>query len=196
MQDIEIQFHGGSVTQKEADIFFVEDFSRAERVELQDLFCQAYALVSAKLAKYMSVDGQPGIDFLQQVQFFHPNKLIMFPQSETCIMSHLSSLTGLAGVPESEVKKYMFVCGPTAVKNSVSSVNVDQFWQSVCDELPCLAACAKRYIYATTSSADAERSFSIYNLILSDRRRRLSIDSLRALAFLCYNRFVGANFFS
>lgn len=120
--------------------------------------------------------------------FFHPNKLILFPQTqtETYVMSRLSSLTKLAGMPESEVRKYIFVCvcDPTALKkNAVSSMDVDQFWRSVCYELPCMAACAKRYIFCNRKFCWCWTQLSIYNLILLDRRWKLSIDSSDVLTF-------------
>ena len=38
-----------------------------------------------------------------------------------------------------------------------------------------------------TNSADAERSFSFYSLIVRERRRFLSESFIRHLVFLCYN---------
>ena len=49
---------------------------------------------------------------------------------------------------------------------------------------------AKRYVNAVVSSADAERSFSLYNIILDCRRRSLSEDSLKYICFL-YNNECG-----
>ncbi|GFO49986.1 hat family dimerization domain [Plakobranchus ocellatus] len=60
----------------------------------------------------------------------------------------------------------------------------------VSSDLPHLSALAKRYIYTCLNSADAERSFSIYNLVFSERRRRLSEANLKALVFLYYNSFI------
>ena len=48
------------------------------------------------------------------------------------------------------------------------------FWNSVSSDVPHLISLAKRYMYNCLNSADAERSFSIYNLVFSDRRRRCS----------------------
>ena len=64
------------------------------------------------------------------------------------------------------------------------------FWNSVSSDVPHLTSLAKRYMYNCLNSADAERSFSIYNLVFSDRRRRCSEKKLKALVFLYYNSFI------
>ena len=50
-------------------------------------------------------------------------------------------------------------------------VVVVAFWNSVSSDVPHLTSLAKRYMYNCLNCADAERSFSIYNLVFSDRRR-------------------------
>ena len=69
-------------------------------------------------------------------------------------------------------------------------VVVVAFWNSVSSDVPHLTSLAKRYMYNCLNSADAERSFSIYNLVFSDRRRRCSEKKLKALVFLYYNSFI------
>ena len=58
-----------------------------------------------------------------------------------------------------------------------------------------LVKLALRHMYATTSSADAERSFSLYNLVHSERRRSLGEGTISKLLFLYYNNFVGSDVF-
>jgi hypothetical protein len=43
------------------------------------------------------------------------------------------------------------------------------------------------YIFAVTTSADAERSFSKYNQLLTPQRTRLAAETLRMLEFLYWN---------
>ena len=65
------------------------------------------------------------------------------------------------------------------------------FWNSVSlVYVPHLTSLAKRYMYNCLNSADAARSFSTYNLVFSDRRRRCSKKKLKALVFLYYNSFI------
>ena len=42
------------------------------------------------------------------------------------------------------------------------------FWNSVSSDVPHLTSLAKRYMYNCLNSADAERSFSFYNLVFSE----------------------------
>ena len=88
---------------------------------------------------------------------------------------------------------------PYAQLLSVSNLNKISlcvlFWNSKTDELPQLSKLAQKYIYALVNSADAERSFSLYNLVFSDRRRSLSEDNLKALVFMFYNNFIDSIMF-
>ena len=122
---------------------------------------------------------------------FHP-KVIMVPSP-----SELSDVPGLASVPEQELQRYMKDLAPTALKCAPTDVvNLELFWNYAFETVPNLTRCARQYIYATVSSADAERSFSLYNLVLSEMLRRLSLVLLRQLVFLYYNSFVGKDFFN
>ena len=57
------------------------------------------------------------------------------------------------------------------------------FWNSVRSDVPHLTSLAKRYMY-NLNSADAERSFSIYYLVFSDRRRRCSKKKIKGFGVL------------
>ena len=85
--------------------------------------------------------------------------------------------------------------GPAAVKKAGLSCSVDcsLFWNSCASELPAMPRLALRCILGTVNNADAERSFSLYNLVHSDRRS-LEDKSLKQLLFLYFNRFMGGIF--
>ncbi len=56
------------------------------------------------------------------------------------------------------------------------------------DRVPQLASLAHTYMSVLTNSADAEGSFSLYNLLVMDaRRRQLTENNIKALMFLYYN---------
>ena len=99
----------------------------------------------------------------------------------------------------SEVDRYAINLGPAGVKNTGLSNTVDclLFWNSCASEMPAisLSMLALRYILGTVNSVDAESSFSLYNLVHSDRRRSLGEKSLKQLLFLYFNRFLGRDFF-
>ena len=61
------------------------------------------------------------------------------------------------------------------------------------DRLPRMFDIGKRYVNAVTNSADAERSFSLYNIILTCRRRSLTEEQLKYMCFLYYNQRVKNN---
>ena len=52
------------------------------------------------------------------------------------------------------------------------------FRNSMKESIPHLTAVALRDVYAATNSTDAERSFSLYNLVFSERRKSLSEKSI------------------
>ncbi|GFO23740.1 hypothetical protein PoB_005024500 [Plakobranchus ocellatus] len=47
------------------------------------------------------------------------------------------------------------------------AINIEHFCNFASEAVPNLVGCTRRYIYATVSSADAERSVSLYNIVLS-----------------------------
>ena len=52
-----------------------------------------------------------------------------------------------------------------------------------------------RYILGTLNSADAERSFSLYNLVYSDKGRSIGEKNLKQQLFLYFNRLIGDFFY-
>ena len=99
--------------------------------------------------------------------------------------SNLIGVPGWSNVPQSEIDRYASNLGPAAVKKAGLSSSMDclLFWNSCASELPAMSRLALRYILGTVNCADAERSFSLYNLVHSDRRRSLGKKSLKQLLF-------------
>ncbi|GFO06838.1 Zinc finger bed domain-containing protein 4 [Plakobranchus ocellatus] len=125
------------------------------------------------------------MELLKELPFFNPCNLV--------VITDTGSLTipGIHDVPHTEILRYKESLGPRAVTASGGiPLDLTVFWNSVSSDLPHLSVLAKRYIYTCLNSADAERSFSIYNLVFSERRRRLSEANLKALVFLYYNSFI------
>ncbi|XP_077065578.1 uncharacterized protein LOC143718361 [Siphateles boraxobius] len=78
---------------------------------------------------------------------------------------------------------------PAALRASACGVvDLDVFWDGLQERLPVLSVLAKRYKDVIVNSADAERSNSIYKLVLSSRRRSVSNNNLKALVFLYHNQ--------
>ena len=57
------------------EYYFEDSFSPSDKTTLQSLFTQEYSLVDDKVDKYLSEEGQPGLKFLKDVQFFILRKL-------------------------------------------------------------------------------------------------------------------------
>ena len=103
-------------------------------------------------------------------------------------METYSAIPGFDEVSLAEFKQYCDELAPDAVLSSAAAEeatwNIGVFWSSVAQEVPALAHLAQRYMRAVNNSADAERSFSLYNLVCTDRRRALSKVTLKALVML------------
>jgi len=66
-------------------------------------------------------------------------------------------------------------------------VDVLLFWRGMRERTPQLADIACRYLSVPVNSVDAERSFSAYNIVLSDKRHNLSDDSTKMLVSMYFN---------
>ena len=129
-------------------------------------------------------DGQPGVKFLKQIRVFNPSRLALMSRQ----LEDYSAIPGMMNVTSAEFERYYDTIGPEAVQSSVCGVvDLDLFWNGLCDRLPKLSAVACAYKDVVTSSADVERSNSIYKIILGARRRSLSEKNLKALLFLHFN---------
>lgn len=145
---------------------------------------EAYKLAEDKLSKYMS-DGQPGIHFLKEVRVFDPRHIAFMDDS----VSSYKYIPGFCAVPKDELDAYFIHLGPAALRASACGVvDLDVFWDGLQERLPVLSALAKRYKDVIVNSADAERSNSIYKLVLSSRRRSVTNKNLKALVFLYHNQ--------
>ncbi|GFO40496.1 hat family dimerization domain [Plakobranchus ocellatus] len=108
----------------------------------------------------------------------------------------LSGTPGLALQPYQEIRPYIKDLGPAALKSSpTEAINREHFGNFAFEAVPNLVGCTRRFIYATVSSADAERNFLLYNSVLSERRRNLSKSSLKQLVFLYYNNLLYCGLF-
>ena len=76
----------------QAQYYFEDLFSPSEKTTLISLFTQAYSLVDDKVDKYLSEEGQPGLQVLKDVQFFYPKKIVV-------MSSNLTGVPGWSDVP-------------------------------------------------------------------------------------------------
>ncbi|KAL7394851.1 hypothetical protein ABVT39_005418 [Epinephelus coioides] len=156
----------------------------ATKTQILHTVDQAYSNAEDKLTKYMS-DGQPGIHFLKEVRVFDPRNIAFMNDR----VSSYKAIPGFTDVPNAELHSYLQDLGPAALRAaSCGVVDLDVLWDGLQERLPVLSTLAKRYKDAVCNSADAERSNSIYKLVLSNRRRSTTNQNLRALVFLYHNQ--------
>ncbi|RXN13033.1 CGG triplet repeat-binding 1 [Labeo rohita] len=160
------------------------DVHHATKTHILNLVHLAYSNAEEKLTKYMS-EGQPAINFLREVRVFDP-RYISFMENSVSGYTHIP---GFSAVPNDEFDAYFQRLGPAALKASACGVvDLDVFWDGLLERRPVLSALAKRYKDVIVNSADAERSNSLYKLVLSSRRRSITNSNLKALVFLYHNQ--------
>ncbi|RUS72330.1 hypothetical protein EGW08_019909, partial [Elysia chlorotica] len=131
-------------------------------------FFSLLSYIIMKLQKYMSVEGQPGLIFLKENRICNP-KNIRFMSRD---ISDYTGIQDFVNLPQHELTRYVEVLGPSAVRESINgNIDLTVFWKSVADHVHALVALASQNAFSTCLSADAERSFSLWNLLLSSKRR-------------------------
>ena len=188
LEDLMINFTNNSMLTYEAMRPFFDneegdDMPLQTKKQIVEVVGNAYTLAMDKLSKYMD-NGQPGLEFLKQCRLLNPKRLAVISKNKI----DYTAIPGLQNISDEEFNLYVNIYGPAAVNASVSGIiDLDLFWSGMGDKIPNFSKIAMAYKDLVTSSADAERSNSLYKLILGARRRSLSEESLRALLFLYFN---------
>jgi hAT family C-terminal dimerisation region len=195
LEELLITSEANALTVECMDVKFHQNCSNLtleRRTENLQHFKSAFQGAADKLHKYVSESpgGQPAIKFLKAVRIFDPARV--------CVIRHHADdykiIPGFESIPRHEFGLYVDRLTPDAVAVAGGLWSTDRdaeiVWQSMRERLPCMARLALTYINAVCNSADAERSNSLYNLILDNRRRSLSEESIKALLFLYYNNNV------
>ncbi|RXN03368.1 CGG triplet repeat-binding 1 [Labeo rohita] len=182
-EDLQMNFTANKELQYEscAEHFEGLDVHHVTKTHILNLVHLAYSNAEEKLTKYMS-EGQPAINFLREVRVFDP-RYISFS------VSGYTHIPGFSAVPNDEFDAYFQCLGPAALKASACGVvDLDVFCDGLLERLPVLSALAKRYKDVIVNSAYAERSNSLYKLVLSSRRRSITNSNLKVLVFLYHNQ--------
>ena len=138
--DIKYTFHDGIVSLVQAQYALKIRSVHLTRRPPQSLFTQAYSLDDDKVGKYLSEEGQPGLQFLKDVQLDYPKKTVE-------ISSNLTGVPGWSDVPQSEWDwQEASNLGPAAAEKAYlgSSVDCSLFWNSCASELPAIPMLALR----------------------------------------------------
>ncbi len=194
LEELQIFFDSHSLyTHESARKYFdsapcADDMPLKAKQELVALFNACTSAASEKLMKYLSDnDGQPALPFLKQCRIFNPLRVPVLSEN----INDYPDIPDFDTVPRNEFILYREVL-VSEVQESLrgtgqTKMDIDSFWISNRDRIPTMAALAFKYKDAVTNSADAERSNSLYNNVLTDKRRSLSVQKLRELVFMYYN---------
>lgn len=97
-----------------------------------------------------------------------------------------SAIIELKNPPHELLHEWTIYCGSTnELINNID--NLHDYWIGMQSTLPNLSKIALNYIWLPASSCSVERSFSMYNNLLSNDRQNLSLDSLKQLNMLYFN---------
>lgn len=187
LEDLQIHLETNcQLSSESCEQFFhcAPDMSTDDKLRITEQFQEAFQLATDKVQKYL--DGsQPAIQFLKACRIFNPKNTVLLSTRKI----DYSAVPGFDRVTDEEFLKYVNVLSVEAVRNSsdVKPLDILNFWKSIGDRAPQLAKLAQMYLFSVTTSADAERSFSKYNQLLTPQRTSLSESTLRMLEFLYWN---------
>jgi len=143
---------------------------------------------AAEKAEKFLESKEPGWQFLRDIRVLDPNQLMSLSQD----MSKYASIPGLDNTAAITAEWRMY---RSAVENlqGEESADVLRFWHAMKNQTPELANIAMRYLSMPVNSVDAERSFSAYNNIVTDKRHNLSESSTEMLVKMYFNSAVDNN---
>ena len=149
----------------------------------KDLTSGAFKMVHEKLTEHWkTLFSQKFLDFISAARFFDPVQALQLMQ--------LKSLKGIPFVTEYSLGNEISV-----YQSLISSQNLAEsqykdprnWWIAKADKLPQLYKLALRVLQIPVTTAEVERSFSVYNTIVYKRRSNLSKDNTKASCFIKCN---------
>lgn len=129
--------------------------------------------------------NEPSWTFLRDIRVLDPNQMMSLSQD----ISRYRSIPGLSNADDITAEWIVY-------RKAVDDLDgegvgdVLGFWHAMRSRTPELSAIATRYLSVPINSVDAERSFSAYNNVVSDKRHNLSEASTEMLVKLYYNSAV------
>ena len=130
-----------------------QEFLKNHRIFLNDRSLQECSHFNDTDPKY------PAYQFLKDVQFFHPQKSLLFP------VKPVLCFRGFELVPEEEFLFYSSLAREFQPGQDDIQAVLD-FWKGVSNRLPKLSQFAKNYAFLNASSCSVKRLFSYYNKLL------------------------------
>jgi hypothetical protein len=146
----------------------------------------AMSAAAAKASQFL-LSIESNWAFLKQVRALDPNQLMALPRE----FKHYTSIPGLGVQLQAQWDLYH-----TAVQELRGEPvgDVLSFWCGMRTRTPALADIALTYLSIPTNSVDAERSFSVYNNVITDKRHNLTDENTKRLCGLYFNAVNGELF--
>ena len=134
-----------------------------------------------KAEQFLSSD-EPSWQFLKQVRVLDPNQLLSLPLNLTLY----DAIPGISATPSMTVQWNEYLRSVRDLHED-GTTDIFCFWKGMMERTPDLSKLAMEAISTPVNSVDAERSFSVYKNVVSDRRHNLSDRSTAMLVGLYYN---------
>lgn len=129
--------------------------------------------------------NHPSRSLFRATRIFNPR----FPKltiANRDIQRYVTSIPELSNPSNELIQEWGFYCDYEL--STVDYNRLDIFWEKVKLIFPLLSEIAFNYIWLPISSCSVERGFSVYNNILQDNRHNLSLESLKMLNMMYFNR--------
>lgn len=136
---------------------------------------------ASKLREYTQEKKQPAISFLQAIRVLDPTQL---PAIDIGCYATLENALHLPVSCKDEWPIYLAL----AVDIEAHKQNLLQFWQAVSKRVPNLASRAVLLLQLPINNADAERSFSAFNMLHTPQRQNLTERNVEGLLKLYFNQ--------
>ena len=119
------------------------------------------------------------------MRVFDPNQMTSLPHS----LARLKIIPGLISSSDIKVQWSLYEDTVFGRQGKEPVEDILAFWHTMKQQTPELAEIALKYLSVPINSVDAERSFSAYNNVVSDKRHNLSDEStkIKMLVGLYYN---------
>jgi len=152
--------------------------------EFYPIFQNAFKVAYEKFS--IHIPQHPGRALFKACQIFNPFFFLTSNALRKDIR-HYSAIIELQNPSNELIIEWGIYCN---LECHVSSEEIDlnDYWLGLVQQLPLLSKIALDYIWLPISSCSVERSFSMYNSLLDSDRQNLSLDSLKKLNMLYYNK--------
>jgi uncharacterized phage-associated protein len=161
-----------------------EGFDQTAATGLQRTMHLCLSEAANKVEKFTS-STDPSWLFLKAIRVLDPNQL----HTQSSEMRNYAEIPGFSHTPLLAAEWLTYRTVVEELHNEPCD-DVLAFWHGMHERTPQLALIAERYLCIPVNSVDAERSFSAYKNVVSDKRHNLTDTSTKHLVGLYYNSAV------